>query len=361
MSSAGKILFVAFGELSKTGCLRAYHLTLELRRLGWDAQIAVPDTDSNRQSPQSQIAKPYFFDPAAVKFRSSVGAILKEFGPDFVHMLNPKEKAFLLASTFPKTRFVFDWEDWTTFMDKPGPVRWYKSWRDRWLVQRADLVISASQWLSQYILEHFGRDSLYLPYACLERQFPAPTHRLEQPIAIGMGSMHAGWDHDLLVEAAGVLKNRDQECLIRWIGSGPELELCRRRAVELGLRKFQFPGYLDWDLMLSELREAHCLVFPIRNKPLNLARCPFKCFQFAQAGRPVIASDVGEVRAILGDKAIYVEPTPEGLADAILNIMQQPRRPDVDYDLSNHRWEHRAESLSARLLGLRAQVGSKRG
>jgi len=49
MSSAGKILFVAFGELSKTGCLRAYHLTLELRRLGWDAQIAVPDTDSNRQ------------------------------------------------------------------------------------------------------------------------------------------------------------------------------------------------------------------------------------------------------------------------------------------------------------------------
>jgi glycosyltransferase involved in cell wall biosynthesis len=74
----------------------------------------------------------------------------------------------------------------------------------------------------------------------------------------------------------------------------------------------------------------------------------------------VIASDVGEVRAILGDKAIYVEPTPEGLADAIANNLSQPRRPDVTYDLSNQRWEHRAEKLSQRLLSLVAPLGGTR-
>jgi glycosyltransferase involved in cell wall biosynthesis len=106
--------------------------------------------------------------------------------------------------------------------------------------------------------------------------------------------------------------------------------------------------------MLAELTSAHCLVFPIRNKPLNLARCPFKCYQFAQSGRPVITSDVGEVRSILGDHALYVEPTAEAIADALHRIMSSPRRPDVPYDLSEQIWEQRAATLSERLLMMRS-------
>ena len=139
---------------------------------------------------------------------------------------------------------------------------------------------------------------------------------------------------------------------IRWIGKGAELERCQARAAELGLEKFEFPGYLDWEPMLRELREAHCLVFPIRRKELNLARCPFKCFQFAQAQRPVITSDVGEVRSILGDHAVYVEPTAEALADAIYETMLRARQPDVAYDLSKHTWEQRAVVLSEHLQAI---------
>ncbi|MFM8571753.1 MAG: glycosyltransferase family 4 protein [Pirellula sp.] len=360
MTQAGKILFVTFGELSKTGCLRAYHLSLGLRQLGWDAQLAIPNTTSNHQSPQTKIVNPLYFETSAPKFRASVGALIQQHKPDFVHMLNPKEKAFLLASTLPKTRFVFDWEDWTTFIEKPGPIRWYKELRDRWLVKRATLILTASRWLSQYILDRYRRDSLYLPYACLEREFPAPGDQAIAPTVVGMGSLHPGWDHDLLIDAAGILKRRGQECPIRWIGSGEDFDKSKARAAQLGLKKFDFPGYLDWDSMLRELREAHCLVFPIRNKPLNLARCPFKCFQFAQAARPVITSDVGEVRSIFGDIATYVEPTAEAIAEAIVRVMQQPRQPDVVYDLSKHRWESRAADLAERLERVRAEHAGER-
>lgn len=359
MSRPGKILFISFGEFSKTGCLRAYHLTLGLRKLGWDARIAVPDTLSNREAPEAGEATPYFFDPRAMRFRSSVLTILKEFQPDFVHMLNPKEKAFLLASTLPKTRFIFDWEDWTTFMLPSGPERWYKESRDRWLVKRATMVMSASKWLSNYILDRYGRDSFYLPYACLEKPFPVTPVEHGEPMAIGMGSLHPGWDHDLLIEAAGVLRNRGRECSIRWIGSGIELEKSRLRVAQLKLERFELPGYLDWSEMLSELRRAHCLVFPIRNKPLNLARCPFKCFQFAQALRPVITSDVGEVRSILGDHAFYVDPSAESIADALEQMMATPRMADVPYDLSGHRWEKRANDLSERLTLLQSELSLK--
>jgi glycosyltransferase involved in cell wall biosynthesis len=352
MTSNLKILFIGFGELSKTGCLRAYHLTRCLRQTGWDAQLAVPNSEANRQCQEADFIRPFFFQSEPTKIRSSIGTILNEFKPDLVHMLNPKEKAMLLAIAFPKTRFVFDWEDWTTFIEKRTAMRWYKLARDRWLVKRANLIVCASRWLTSYIKEQYGKAALYLPYACLPRVFPKPDDLSKTPVAIGMGSLHPGWDHDLLIEAAGVLKQKGIEHPIRWVGAGTQLDACRERINQLGLSRFEFPGYLDWDSMLKELTSAHCLVFPIRNKPLNLARCPFKCYQFAQSGRPVITSDVGEVRSILGAHARYVEPTAEAIAQELHQVMTTPRQLEVPYDLSEQVWEKRAATLSEHLLAM---------
>ena len=352
MMAPRKILFISFGDLSTTGCIRASQLAVHLGRLGWDAQVAIPDTPSNRAFEHSEESNRFFYDPTAKKILPSLGGILRKERPDFVHMLNPKEKALMLSSIHQRQKFVFDWEDWTTFVEQNPIRRWYKEMRDRWLIRRAATVITASSWLSSYILSRFSRDSLYLPYACLPKEFPNPGSGNIKSVAVGMGSLHPNWDHDLLVEAAGVLRGRGQEVPIRWIGKGAELERCHARVAELGLEKFEFPGYLDWEPMLRELREAHCLVFPIRRKELNLARCPFKCFQFAQAQRPVITSDVGEVRSILGDHAVYVEPTAEALADAIYETMLRARQPDVAYDLSKHTWEQRAVVLSEHLQAI---------
>jgi len=352
MTGIPKILFIGFGDLSKTGCLRAFQLTRCLRQIGWDAQLAVPSSDANRHCEEADLIRPFFFDSNPTKIRSSIGTILKEIRPDFVHMLNPKEKAMLLAIAFPKIRFVFDWEDWTTFSEKRPAMRWYKRARDRWLVKRANSIVCASRWLANTMMEQYGRSALYLPYACLPRVFPKSTDVSNPPVAVGMGSLHPEWDHDLLIEAAGVLKQKGVEHPIRWVGSGAQLDACRERASQLGLKQFEFPGYLDWDSMLRELTSAHCLVFPIRNKPLNLARCPFKCYQFAQSGRPVITSDVGEVRSILGDHAIYVEPTAQAIAEALHQVMISPRQSDVPYDLGEHLWEKRAATLSGHLLAM---------
>ena len=352
MMAPRKILFISFGDLSTTGCIRASQLAVHLGRLGWDAQVAIPDTPSNRAFEHSEESNRFFYDPTAKKILPSLGGILRKERPDFVHMLNPKEKALMLSSIHQHQKFVFDWEDWTTFVEHNPIRRWYKEMRDRWLIQRAATVITASSWLSSYILSRFSRESLYLPYACLPKEFPNPDSGDIKSVAVGMGSLHPNWDHDLLVEAAGVLRGRGHEVPIRWIGKGAELERCQARVAELGLEKFEFPGYLDWEPMLRQLREAHCLVFPIRRKELNLARCPFKCFQFAQAQRPVITSDVGEVRSILGDHAVYVEPTAEALADAIYETMLRARQPDVAYDLSKHTWEQRAVVLSEHLQAI---------
>ncbi len=351
-----KILFVAFGDLAGTSCLRAVELAKGMREIGWDAQLAVPQSESNRRHGAQCGLDPHYFDASHRGFFGGAGKLIRGFG-GFVHMLNPKEKAVALLCAHSLganlgVRFVLDWEDWSTFWETRSLVRKYKDWREGWLVKRAALVVTASKWLGGYIQERYGRGALYLPYACLPKAFPEVVSGVEQGVIIGMGNLYSSWDHDLLVEAVGELKLRGVEPKVRWIGDGEDMERTRNRVAQLGLSRFELPGYLGWDQMLEELRGAHSIVFPIRNKPLNLARCPFKCFQFAQARRPVVTSDVGEVRSILGELATYVEPTVAGYADGILGSLRGERSEDVPYDLTSHRWELRALELSKALEAL---------
>ena len=351
-----RILFIAFGDLAGTSCLRAVQLAKGLLELGWDARLAVPDCDSNRRYGGQCGLEPEYFDASHRGFLGGVSKLIRGSG-EFVHLLNPKEKAMAMLGVQSiglnrGVRFVLDWEDWSTFWETRSSVRRYKEWREGWLIKRAALVVTASKWLGDYIQERYGRDSLYLPYACLPKAFPEDVSDAELGVIVGMGNLYSSWDHDLLVEAIGELKLRGVEPKVRWIGDGEDMERTRNRVAQLGLSRFELPGYLGWEKMLEELRGAHSIVFPIRNKPLNLARCPFKCFQFAQARRPVITSDVGEVRAILGDLATYVEPTVTGLADGIASSVQGARLPDVAYDLTSHRWELRALELSKALEAL---------
>jgi glycosyltransferase involved in cell wall biosynthesis len=348
-----KILFVAFGDLAGTSCLRAVELAKGLRGLGWEAQLAVPHSDSNRRHGEQCGLDPHYFDASHRGFFGGVSKLIRG-SEGFVHLLNPKEKAMALLGTYSRdsgrgVRFVLDWEDWSTFWETRSLVRRYKEWREGWLVKRAALVVTASKWLGGYIQDRYGRDSLYLPYACLPKAFPDVVSDAEQGVIVGMGNLYSSWDHDLLVEAVGELKSRGMEPKVRWIGDGDDMGRTRSRVAQLGLSQFELPGYLGWEQMLRELRGAHSIVFPIRNKPLNLARCPFKCFQFAQARRPVITSNIGEVRAILGDLATYVEPTVAGYADGIAASLSGERSQDVAYNLTSHRWELRALELSKAL------------
>ncbi len=63
------------------------------------------------------------------------------------------------------------------------------------------------------------------------------------------------------------------------------------------------------------------------------------------ARRPVITCRVGEVPAVLEEKAIYVDTTADAFADALERVMGAPALPDVNYDLVRHNWGTRAEAL----------------
>jgi hypothetical protein len=78
---------------------------------------------------------------------------------------------------------------------------------------------------------------------------------------------------------------------------------------------------------------------------VNLCRCPSKTFAYAQARRPVITNRVGEIEAVLKDRAEYIDCTPEAFADAIERAMRRRTLDDVDYGVEQHNWSSRTDDL----------------
>jgi glycosyltransferase involved in cell wall biosynthesis len=167
-----------------------------------------------------------------------------------------------------------------------------------------------------------------------------------------MGNLFPAYDQDLIFEAARILKSRGQRPHMSILGGGPDLEKWRAFVREHGLEHVDVAGYVTGDELWRRLRHAHVLLFPIRENILNLCRCPSKTFAYAQAQRPVITNRVGEIPAVLEDKAEYVQPTPEAFADAIEHAMRRVHVADVDYRVEEHNWSARTDQLLKALAAI---------
>lgn len=329
--------------------VRLRELGRELIARGVDVTYAVDDLPFNREKLN--------VDPKAnVVFSSNLGKIsqiwkrrrtLKQLKPDFVHVMNPAPKS-CAALWGSNLRVVGDWDEWPA--SRPGSFikRTREKYLDHWLRHRACVVSVCSRYLRDQFRQRFGLEATYIPYAAYLPEQPETTSPFSQPTAVYMGNLYPAYDHDLLFDAAVLLKSRGQEPHITFLGTGPELDSRRAFVKDHNLSNVEVAGFITGVELWRRLRHAHVLLFPIRVNPVNLARCPSKTFAYAQARRPVITNHVGEVPEVLGDKATYVDPTPQAFAAAIESAMSKELT-DVDYGIEAHNWGVRAEALLAAL------------
>lgn len=287
-------------------------------------------------------------DPNSVSQFKSRRRLLREIAPDFVHVLNPYVKAYLtLAPTSWKV--VGDWDEWPA----RRPLPWHRHLRemflDRWLRNRAALRVVASRYLQDQFRARFGQESVYIPYAAYLEPRDDGRSPFDRPTAVYMGNLYPAYDHDLIFDAAGILERRGIEPAMLVMGGGPDLEKWREFVRANGLSNVEVPGFVSGEDLWRRLRHAHVLLFPMRENILNLCRCPSKTFAYAQARRPVITNRVGEIPAVLGDRAEYVATTPEAFADAIERAMKTPSLPDVDHGVERQNWSARTDELLAAL------------
>jgi glycosyltransferase involved in cell wall biosynthesis len=88
-------------------------------------------------------------------------------------------------------------------------------------------------------------------------------------------------------------------------------------------------GVLSRERLLESYRECRALLLPMKDEPRSIARCPTKLGEYLASGRPVVATAIGEIGALLSDgkNAFLAEPgSVASFADALLRALRDPER-----------------------------------
>ena len=207
-----------------------------------------------------------------------------------------------------------------------GENRWKTSWH-RWLERR---VISPRTdvrfCVSPSILAR-RRDEEGVPTTKLELMpngVPLPDLALHAsapvPVIGSVGRFVREKAFDLLVEAAGRLRDRHLNFRMVIVGSGPEWSLVYDKVVALGLEEVvDLPGFTT-DVG-AHLRQMDIFASSSRQEGL-----PVALLEAMSWGLPVVATDVGAVAATVGNDAgrIVAPGDPAALASALEELILSP-------------------------------------
>jgi glycosyltransferase involved in cell wall biosynthesis len=305
-------------------------------------------------------------------------------GIDVIHACNPPDTLFGIALLLRPlgVKFVYDQHDLCPELlaakygeaSRTSFAGRVLSWLERRTYAAADLVISPNE---SYADVARKRGRMREGRVFVVRSAP-PRDRFELPERpslrwrrghrhlvgyIGVMGVQDGVDH--LLRAAHRIVHGEKRTDVGFllIGSGDELEAAQQLSAELGLTEHvEFTGRInDLAEIADALGSTDVCVCPDPHNPFNDVSSMNKVVEYMALGKPVAAYGLTETRATLADGGVYAaQPTPEGLANAIGTLLDDPAmrarmgRANRERFLDVLTWEHQVPRLLAayRALGL---------
>ena len=253
-----------------------------------------------------------------------------------------EEGAFIAALMSRKTRapFVYDMDSIISHgiagspIGKFPPMVWLARVLERAAIRGAILVMTICDGMADYVKRiDLSKEVVVVPDAPLplppgganaERalaQMPSSFRRRKLVVYTGSFASYQGLD--MLVKAmARVIDRRPEAALVIVGGAQEDIKRLKKAANSIGMiRNLLLMGKRPPEQVPDFLAAADVLVSP-RRGGINP---PGKIYTYMQSGRPIVATDIPAHTDVLGrDAAILVEPTPEGIAEGILQVFDRP-------------------------------------
>lgn len=135
------------------------------------------------------------------------------------------------------------------------------------------------------------------------------------------------WDMELLADAFERIRAQIPSALLLAIGGGVEEEAKNvfRRRFTIG-QDVLLPGVVPFSEIPRYLCACDIQLLPLNDNAANRARLPNKLCDYLAAGRPIVASDVGESGDIIKNRKIGLAAREgaKGMADACLQLLANP-------------------------------------
>ncbi|MFI0722176.1 glycosyltransferase family 4 protein [Streptomyces sp. NPDC021224] len=208
-------------------------------------------------------------------------------------------------------------------------------WLERRALRTATVVLGVSSELVDRARALGAKDARFAPAAVprppgrpprppeegerLRQKTRADHGAVDRPLLLSVGMLEPQQGHDLLLDAAGLWAGQDPAPLVAIAGEGG-----RRTELERRIEAERLPVVLlgARDDVPDLLAAADLVVLPSRWE----AR-PLMAQEALHAGVPLVATDVGGVRELVGDAAVLVPyGDPLGLARAVADLMADPAR-----------------------------------
>jgi glycosyltransferase involved in cell wall biosynthesis len=180
------------------------------------------------------------------------------------------------------------------------------------LLSRCDLAFTVNDSIAEEMQRRYGRRPLTLPNAVDAPAGFDPAARHERlrryfgiadgtPVLIYQGGLLPRRNIEALVEAVGLVVNRPLALAL--VGSGPLQAEIERTIARRGLRGRVFlKTDVDWADIAGWTASADVGVIPYPDADLNARYCtPNKLYEYVQAGVPILANDLPELRRHVRD------------------------------------------------------------
>lgn len=331
---------------------RAWHLGRELTALGqrvtlvsispdrrWRSRLRRIDGMEHLECPSAGTAPLGHHGDGPLDIAARLGRLLRrrfDVVHGYTHYLDVCLPAFVLRRARGFV-FVSDWCDWFSrgmamgrFASRPALIRLTAAWEDA-VRRRADGVTPISRALEQRCLDigcapervHF------LPGgapAGLVRPLDAAASRAacglepDAQVAAYLGTPYPEEVGRFLAAAVGLARQRPN---LRLLFIGSPKDWLRRAAGEAGLaERVVFAGKVPDDDLPRWLACADFFILPMTDNPYHRSRWPNKTGEYLAAGRPLLASRVGEAARLLDEHPVgrAVGDDPGEIASAMAGL-----------------------------------------
>ncbi len=347
-------LLAPFGLRAKgTARARALPLARALARRGHPVALFVPPYDSvedaGRRWRDDGVEVVNVMLPAGVQsapWHWQLGwrfyATAARWRPDVVHAFKPKGPSGLAATLFwarrqgGRPRLVVDSDDWEGpggWNDHPaagyseGQKRFF-AWQENYGFSHADAWTVSSACLAERALGLGARAGhVYVLHNGVDTGEDAPLADAA-PVASGASdavlyTRFAGVRPLEVIEIWRKVRELKPDARLIVVGRGGQGE----EAQLLGVPGIDLAGWLEPDALPQVLGRSALAIAPWANTATNRARHSAKILELMQAGLPVVAYDVGEMAATLGDGGVLVQPGEAGaFAEAVAALLDDDER-----------------------------------
>jgi len=209
---------------------------------------------------------------------------------------------------------------------------------ERELAPKCDRVITVSRSFGEFIQKKSGVERTDVIRNVTNRHQASPTRgrvfhdKLNLPetasVVLFQGSIVGDQNLHTLVEGFVKLARPDSHLVFLGPRNEEVAADLRRRAGPMLGHTVHFMDPVGQDVLLRHTESAHFGVIPYLPYDLNCRYCmPNKLFEYIQAGLPVLASDLKEIRGVLEDAGgggtLGDLETPEGVAHALAAMFER--------------------------------------